>query len=97
MSLSFWFCVRTVHQCEWQIDTAKLSLSLFYREEEEAAKQARELVELNQQRKDMTADGVEEANVCEEHYMSDKVLVIYLPQVHEVLQESLQEESGGVH
>lgn len=43
-------------------------------------------MELNQQRKDMTADGVEEAKrVVEEHYMSDKVLVIYLPQVHESL------------
>ena len=39
-------------------------------------------MELNQQRKDMTADGVEEAkHVVEEHYMSDKVLVIYLPKV----------------
>ena len=78
-----------------RLDTAKLSLSLFLQGEEEAAKTARELVELNQQRKDMTADGVEEAKrVVEEHYMSDKVLVIYLPQVHEVLQESLQGVSG---
>ena len=61
-------------------------LSLFLQGEEEAAKTARELVELNRQRKDMTADGVEEAKrVVEEHYRPDKVLVIYLPKVHESL------------
>lgn len=43
-------------------------------------------MELNRQRKDMTADGVEEAKrVVEEHYRPDKVLVIYLPKVHESL------------
>ena len=59
--ISFWFCVGTVHQASGRLDTAKLSLSLFLQGEEDAAKTARELVELNQQRKDMTADGVEEA------------------------------------
>lgn len=61
-------------------------LCLFFTGRGRGSKTARELVELNQQRKDMTADGVEEAKrVVEEHYMSDKVLVIYLPQVHESL------------
>ena len=78
----FGFVLGPCINASGRLDTAKLSLSLFLQGEEEAAKTARELVELNQQRKDMTADGVEEAKrVVEEHYMSDKVLVIYLPQV----------------
>lgn len=82
----FGFVLGPCINASGRLDTAKLSLSLFLQGEEEAAKTARELVELNQQRKDMTADGVEEAKrVVEEHYMSDKVLVIYLPQVHESL------------
>ena len=82
----FGFVLGPCINASGRLDTAKLSLSLFLRGGEEAAKTARELVELNQQRKDMTADGVEEAKrVVEEHYMSDKVLVIYLPQVHESL------------
>ena len=82
----FGFVLGPCINASGRLDTAKLSLSLFLQGEEEAAKTARELVELNQQRKDMTADGVEAAKrVVEEHYMSDKVLVIYLPQVHESL------------
>ena len=82
----FGFVLGPCINASGRLDTAKLSLSLFLQGEEDAAKTARELVELNQQRKDMTADGVEEAKrVVEEHYMSDKVLVIYLPKVHESL------------
>ena len=82
----FGFVLGPCINASGRLDTAKLSLSLFLQGEEDAAKTARELVELNQQRKDMTADGVEEAkHVVEEHYMSDKVLVIYLPKVHESL------------
>ncbi len=81
----FGFVLGPCINASGRLDTTKLSLSLFYRERKRQ-KTARELVELNQQRKDMTADGVEEAKrVVEEHYMSDKVLVIYLPQVHESL------------
>ena len=82
----FGFVLGPCINASGRLDTAKLSLSLFLQGEEDAAKTARELVELNQQRKDMTADGVEEAKrVVEEHYVLDKVLVIYLPQVHESL------------
>ena len=43
----------------------------------------------------MTAEGVELAmQQVEEGNTGEKVLVVYLPDVHEVLQESLQEESG---
>lgn len=70
-----------------RLETAKISLNLFLQEDEtHAAAIARELVELNAQRKDMTADGVEEARrLVEEYYEKDKVLVIYLPKVHESL------------
>ncbi len=70
-----------------RLETAQLALNLFLQENElHAGKIAEELVELNVQRKDMTADGVELArNVVEEGRAGDKVLVIYLPEVHESL------------
>lgn len=70
-----------------RLETAQLALNLFLQEDElHAGKIAEELVELNTQRKDMTADGVELArNVVEEGRAGDKVLVIYLPEVHESL------------
>lgn len=70
-----------------RLDTAKLSLNLFLETEDAlAAAAAAELVDLNAQRKDMTLQGTKRAvKEVEEHYMSDKVLVIYLPDVHESL------------
>ena len=83
----FGFVLGPCINASGRLDTAKASLSLFLQEEEaEAAKIARTLVELNEQRKDMTEQGVEEARrLVEEKYLSDKVLVIYLPKVHESL------------
>ena len=83
----FGFVLGPCINASGRLDTAKVSLSLFLQEEEaEAAKIARTLVELNEQRKDMTEQGVEEAcRLVEERYLSDKVLVIYLPKVHESL------------
>lgn len=70
-----------------RLETAQLALNLFLQEDAiYAAKIAEELVELNTQRKDMTAEGVELAkNVVEEGRAGDNVLVIYLPDVHESL------------
>ena len=52
----------------------------------DAGKIAKELVELNAQRKSMTADGVELAKqIVDEGTAGEKVLVIYLPGVHESL------------
>ena len=70
-----------------RLDTAKLSLNLFLETEDAlAAAAAAELVDLNAQRKDMTLQGTKRAvKEVEEHYMSDKVLVIYMPDVHESL------------
>lgn len=70
-----------------RLETAQLALNLFLQTDElHASKIAEELVELNAQRKDMTAEGVEAAKrVVEEGIAGDKVLVIYLPNVHESL------------
>lgn len=70
-----------------RLETARVALNLFLAEEEaEAAVIAKELVELNAQRKEMTAEGVEEAmRKAEEGSAGKKVLVIYLPRIHESL------------
>lgn len=70
-----------------RLETAQLALNLFLQTDElHASKIAEELVELNAQRKDMTAEGVEEAKrAVEEGNAGEKVLVIYLPNVHESL------------
>ena len=70
-----------------RLETAKIALNLFLQDNElDAGKIAEELVELNAQRKDMTAEGVETARaVVEEGKAGDKVIVIYLPDVHESL------------
>lgn len=70
-----------------RLETARIALNLFLQENEiEAANIAEQLVELNTQRKDMTADGVEEAKrAVEEGGAGHKVLVIFLPEVHESL------------
>lgn len=70
-----------------RLETAKRALQLFLQMEEASAiKLAAELVELNAQRKDLTAEAVEEAKrMVEQGQAGEKVLVIYLPEVHESL------------
>jgi single-stranded-DNA-specific exonuclease len=70
-----------------RLETAKIALRLFLEEDEAAAAEiARELVELNLQRKEMTTEGIALAKaVVEEKNAGDKVMVIYLPDVHESL------------
>lgn len=70
-----------------RLETARIALNLFLQKNElDAGKIAEELVELNAQRKDMTVLGVEEARrVVEEGNAGEKVLVIFLPGVHESL------------
>lgn len=67
--------------------TAKLALSLFLSEnEEEADRMAGELKDLNDQRKDMTQAGVDQAvSLVEASYSEDLVLVVFLPDCHESL------------
>ncbi len=71
-----------------RLDTAKRALSLLLEENaEKAAALAQELKELNDERKDMTAKGVEQAMELIENgpLKEDKVLVVYLPGCHESL------------
>lgn len=83
----FGFVLGPCINASGRLETAKISLSLFLQnDEKKAAEIAAKLVELNNQRKEMTAEGVEEAKaVVEKYYVKDKVLVIYLPNVHESL------------
>ncbi|HIX15438.1 MAG TPA: single-stranded-DNA-specific exonuclease RecJ [Candidatus Hungatella pullicola] len=70
-----------------RLQTAQLALSLLLADNEgEADFMAQKLKELNDQRKDMTKKGVEEASAqVDENYRQDKVLVVYLPTCHESL------------
>ena len=69
-----------------RLETAQLALSLFQEEKErEAVQTANRLVELNEERKKLTLEGVEKAKqlVEEGDYEKDPVLVLYLPEVDE--------------
>lgn len=71
-----------------RLDTAKRALELLQSDTKmEAMNAAKELTELNNSRKNLTLLGVEQAeNYIKEHHMEDdKVLVVYLPEVHESL------------
>jgi single-stranded-DNA-specific exonuclease len=68
------------------LDTAKRALELFSSEDKESADRlAGDLKALNDSRKELTKEGVEEAirQVLETGRRSEKVLVIYLPDCHE--------------
>ncbi len=69
-----------------RLDTAKRSLRLLLSQDEnEAAQLAQELVSLNEERKDLTESGVEEATklIDTTDLGKDRVLVVYLPECHE--------------
>lgn len=71
-----------------RLDTAKRALELLQSTtKQEAMQAAAELKELNDSRKNLTSEGVEQAETyIREHQLEqDKVLVIYLPEVHESL------------
>ncbi|WP_315070680.1 single-stranded-DNA-specific exonuclease RecJ [uncultured Clostridium sp.] len=71
-----------------RLDSAKKGLELLLSDdEEEAVKLAKEIVRLNEERKDMTMKGVETAiQIIEKNgFINDKVFVIYIPDVHESL------------
>lgn len=82
----FGFVLGPCINASGRLDTAKRALELLFEANPARAAQiANELVVLNQERKDLTLEGVDEAihfyeeSACE----NDKVLVIYLPEVHE--------------
>ena len=82
----FGFVLGPCINASGRLDTAKRALELFFQTNPAYAMQiANELVVLNEERKELTKEGVEaairfyEENGCEK----DDVLVIYLPDVHE--------------
>lgn len=71
-----------------RLDTAIRALKLLQAENEaEAVNLAKDLTDLNASRKDMTAKGVEQADVLAREALAagDKVLVLFLPDCHESL------------
>lgn len=71
-----------------RLETAYQALSLLEETDPKKAKEeAEELVKLNNQRKEMTEEGIDAANkyIEENHMENDCVLVIYLPLLHESL------------
>ena len=82
----FGFVLGPCINASGRLDTAKRALELFFQTNPAHAMQiANELVVLNEERKELTKEGVEaavrfyEENDCDK----DDVLVIYLPEVHE--------------
>lgn len=71
-----------------RLDTAKRALELLQSQTKvDAMSAAKELKELNDSRKNLTAQGVEwvEEYIAENNIGQDKVMVIYLPELHESL------------
>lgn len=83
----FGFVLGPCINASGRLETARIALQLFLEEDFKKARDiAEELVELNVQRKDMTAEGVEAAKAeVEKGNVGEKVLVIFLPEVHESL------------
>ncbi|MBE5893352.1 MAG: single-stranded-DNA-specific exonuclease RecJ [Lachnospiraceae bacterium] len=71
-----------------RLDTAKRALELLQSESKvDAMSAARELKDLNDSRKNMTLQGVKEAEayIAAHHLEQDPVMLVYLPHVHESL------------
>ena len=70
-----------------RLETAETALRLFMSTDEKSACALSEkLIELNARRKEMTEEGVKKAcELCEKDYADDKVLVVYLGDLHESL------------
>ena len=87
-SYSIGFVLGPCINATGRLDTAQLALELFLSETfEEAVPLASNLKEYNINRKEMTERGVDEAMLLLENgeYEKDRVLVLYLPDVHESL------------
>ena len=71
-----------------RLDSAKKGLELLLMEDDEEAKNlAKEIVDLNDARKNMTKEGVDRAiNIIDSTDINnDKILVVYIPDIHESL------------
>lgn len=69
-----------------RLDSARAGLELFLEENgENALAKAQELKSINEERKNLTLIGVEQAEAALQDIINDKVYVIYLPECHESL------------
>ena len=82
------FVIGPCFNATGRLDTAQRTLELLEcKNEREAILMATQLKNLNESRKEMTEEGVEEAilEIEEKHLEEDKVMVVYLPKCHESL------------
>lgn len=81
------FVVGPCLNASGRLRTAQVALELLLtKDEQQAESMASELKTLNEERKDMTQAGVDEAlGQVEELYANDSVLVVFLPDCHESL------------
>mgnify|MGYP000570994707 FL=1 len=95
-SYHFGFVLGPCINASGRLETAKIALNLFLQEDvKKASEIAAELVDLNAQRKDMTAEGVELAmQQVKREIRVKKSWLSICRMCMKVLQESLQEESG---
>lgn len=87
-SYHFGFVLGPCVNATGRLETAEISLKLFLEtDENKATELAQRLISLNAERKDMTLKGVEEAlkQIEEKKMINDKVLIVYLPDIHESL------------
>lgn len=87
-SFSIGFVLGPCINATGRLDSARLSLDLLMAENfEKALNIATELKELNETRKKLTEEGLERAQyiIEQEYEPGDRVLVVYLPQLHESL------------
>lgn len=87
LAYHFGFVLGPCINASGRLETARRALNLFLEQDAaKAAETAASLVELNAQRKAMTAEGIEAAKkAAGEGSAGEKVLVIFLPEVHESL------------
>ena len=82
------FVVGPCLNASGRLDTASRAIELLKQEDEaKALAAAGELVELNNQRKAMTQEGIDKANeiIANEGMENDRVLIVYIPDLHESL------------
>ncbi len=87
-SWHFGFVLGPCINASGRLDTARRSLQLLLEPSlEQASVLAKELVELNDRRKGLTLQGIEQARsiIEEQGIYKDSVMVVYLPQCHESL------------
>lgn len=81
----FGFVIGPCINASGRLESAKLALRLFLTSDEKTAQEyAKDLKELNEERKELTSEGIEKAcELVENKYLDDAVLVVYLEHCHE--------------